>query len=179
MLIPFGAGRKRASIAQNVAPMLDKLRFIVKRLVRRQFTSNRRHDGHLSRGRARVLSGQETATTMLSVAAHMGQAKVHKSKPGLSCSRSERIIGASQSGQNGRSSVALPWKNEGTERLSIDASLDQAGARHSQSPIDAGVRGGDRSIMRFGFVIWRSVLLTFKNLTASSSAKSFSGSQGF
>jgi hypothetical protein len=56
---------------------------------------------------------------MLSVAAHIRQAKVRKSKPGLSCSRQERIIGASQSAQNGRSLVALPWKNEGTERLSI------------------------------------------------------------
>jgi hypothetical protein len=74
---------------------------------------------------------------MLSVAAHIGQAKVRKSKPGLSCSRIERIIGASQSGQNGRSSVALPWKNEELERLSINASLGWAGARHSQSPIDA------------------------------------------
>jgi hypothetical protein len=78
--------------------------------------------------RERMLSGQEAATTMLSVAAHMGQAKVRGSKPGLACSRSERIIGASQSGQNGRSSVALPWKNEGMERLSIDASLNWAGA---------------------------------------------------
>jgi hypothetical protein len=56
---------------------------------------------------------------MLSVAAHIGQAKVRKSKPGLCCSRSESIIGASQSVQNGRSLVALPWKNEGTERLSM------------------------------------------------------------
>jgi hypothetical protein len=56
---------------------------------------------------------------MLSVAAHIGQAKVRKSKPGLSCSRSERIIEVSQSAQNGRSLVALPWKNEGTKGLSI------------------------------------------------------------
>jgi hypothetical protein len=56
---------------------------------------------------------------MLSVAAHIGQAKVRNSKPGLSCSRSERIIGASQSAQNGCPLVALPWKNKGTERLSI------------------------------------------------------------
>jgi hypothetical protein len=47
---------------------------------------------------------------MLSVAAHIGQANVHRSKPGLSGSRSKRIIGASQSAQNGRSLVALPWK---------------------------------------------------------------------
>ena len=60
---------------------------------------------------------------MLSVAAHIGQTKVRKSKPGLSCSRSERIIGASQSAQNGRPLVALPWKNEGTERLSITLPL--------------------------------------------------------
>jgi hypothetical protein len=58
-------------------------------------------------------------TTMLSVAAHIGQAKVRNSKPGLSCSRSGSIIGASQSAQNGRPLVALTWKNEGTERLSI------------------------------------------------------------
>jgi hypothetical protein len=58
--------------------------------------------GHRDAGQAR--------TTMLSVAAHIGQAKVRNSKPGLSCSRSERIIGASQSAQNGRPLEALPWK---------------------------------------------------------------------
>jgi hypothetical protein len=108
------------------------------------------------------LPGQETATTMLSVAAHMGQAKVRKSKPGLSCSRSERIIGASQSGQNRRSSVALPRKNEGTERLSTDASVNWAGARHSQSPIDA-VGGAVMQSSSAGFRNRWSVLLTFKN----------------
>jgi hypothetical protein len=81
----------------------------------------------------------ETETTMLSVAAHIRQAYVRRSKPGLSGSRQERIIGASQSAQNGRSLVALPWKNEGTERLSITLSLDEAGAQHSQSPIAAGM----------------------------------------
>ena len=60
---------------------------------------------------------------MLSVSAQIGQTKVRKSKPDLSCSRSERIIGASQSAQNGRSLVALPRKNEGTERLSITLPL--------------------------------------------------------
>jgi len=65
----------------------------------------------------------ETGTTILSVAAHIRQANVRKSKPGLSGSRSESIIGASQSAQNGRSLVALPWKNDGTERLSIAPSL--------------------------------------------------------
>jgi hypothetical protein len=65
----------------------------------------------------------ETRTTMLSVAAHIRQANVRRSKPGLSGSRRERIIGASQSAQNGRSLVALPWKNEGTERLSITLPL--------------------------------------------------------
>jgi len=39
--------------------------------------------------------------------------------------------------ERARSSVALPWKNEETERLSIGASLNWAGARYSQSPIDA------------------------------------------
>jgi hypothetical protein len=65
----------------------------------------------------------QTRTTVLSIAAHIGQAKVRKSKPGLSGSRRERIIGASQSAQNGRSLVALPWKNEGMERLSITLPL--------------------------------------------------------
>jgi hypothetical protein len=63
---------------------------------------------------------------MLWVAAHIRQAKVRKSKPGFSCSRSERIIGASQSAQNGRSRVALPWKNEGNGPIQHDASLDSA-----------------------------------------------------
>jgi hypothetical protein len=64
--------------------------------------------------RENVSSGHVDAdqmrTTMLSVAAHIGQAKVRNSKPGLSCSRSERIIGASQSAQNGRSLVAFHGK---------------------------------------------------------------------
>jgi len=50
----------------------------------------------------------ETETTMLSVVEHMRQAYVRRSKPGLSGSRQERIMGASQSAQNGRSLVALP-----------------------------------------------------------------------
>jgi hypothetical protein len=47
VLIPFGAGRKQARIAQNVAPVLKKFRFAVERRVWRQFTSNRRHGSHL------------------------------------------------------------------------------------------------------------------------------------
>jgi hypothetical protein len=47
---------------------------------------------------------------MLSVAAHIRQAYVHRSKPGLSGSRQERIIGASQSAQNGRSLVVCHGK---------------------------------------------------------------------
>jgi hypothetical protein len=43
---------------------------------------------------------------------------MRKSKPGLSGSRRESIIGDSQSEQNGRSLVALALKNEGAERLS-------------------------------------------------------------
>jgi hypothetical protein len=70
---------------------------------------------------------------MLSVAAHIRHAKVRKSKPGLSGSRQERIMEASQSAQNGRSLVALPWKNEETERLSNALPLDEAGAQHSLS----------------------------------------------
>jgi hypothetical protein len=46
VLISFGAGRKRARIAQDVAPVLDKFGSAVERLFQRQFTSNRRHGGH-------------------------------------------------------------------------------------------------------------------------------------
>ena len=73
---------------------------------------------------------------MLSVAAHIGQAKVRKSKPGSSCSRSERIIGASQSEQNARSLVAMGKRGNGT--IEHNASLGWAGAQYSQSPIAAG-----------------------------------------
>lgn len=71
-----------------------------------------------------MLAGHELATTMLSVALHIRQAYVRKSKPGLSGSRCERIIGDSQSAQNGRSLVGLPWKNEGVGWFSIGVSLD-------------------------------------------------------
>jgi hypothetical protein len=47
VLIPFGAGRKRTRIAQNVAPVLKKFRLTVTRVIYRQFTSNRRHGSHL------------------------------------------------------------------------------------------------------------------------------------
>ena len=58
MLIPFGPGRKRARVPQDIAPMLNKLGFIVERLVQRQFTSNRRHGSHLHRHR--VNAGDRT-----------------------------------------------------------------------------------------------------------------------
>jgi hypothetical protein len=71
---------------------------------------------------------------MLSVAAHIRQANVRISKPGLSGSRQERIIGASQSAQNGRSLVALPWENQRTERLSMTLPFDLDGsATHALS----------------------------------------------
>ena len=57
----------------------------------------------------------QTRATMLSVVAHIEQAKVRKSKPGLSGSRREKIMGASQSAQNGRSLVALPRTREGND----------------------------------------------------------------
>jgi hypothetical protein len=99
-------------------------------------TSVRLHRGenisHRDAGQAR--------TTMLSVAAHLGQAKVRKSKPSLSDSRQERIIGASQSAQNGRSLVALPWKNEGTERLSITLPLGWGGG--ASLPVTDSCRDG-------------------------------------
>jgi len=75
----------------------------------------------------------ETETMMLSVAVHIRQAYVRRSKPGLSGSRQERIMGASQSAQNGRSLVALPWKNEEAERLSMTLPFDKAGAQNSLS----------------------------------------------
>jgi hypothetical protein len=49
MMISFGARRKRAGIAQNVAPMLNKVRCVVERMLWRRVTSNRRHGGHLCR----------------------------------------------------------------------------------------------------------------------------------
>ena len=85
-----------------------------------------------------VTSVGQTRTKMLSVAPHIGQPKVRKSKPGLSGSRRERIIGASQSAQNGRSLVALPWKNEGPERLSITLPLVGRERITPRSPIAAG-----------------------------------------
>ena len=72
---------------------------------------------------------------MLSVAAHIRQ--VRKSKPGLSGSRQERIIGASQSAQNGRSLVALPWKNEETKRLSITLPDGEVITQHDVSDRDS------------------------------------------
>jgi hypothetical protein len=84
--------------------------------------------------------GGETGTIMLSVAAHMRQVYVRRSKPDLSGSRQVRIIGASQSAQNGRSLVALPWKNEGAERLSMTLPFDEAGAQNSLAPLAAGLR---------------------------------------
>jgi hypothetical protein len=44
MLIAFGARWKRPGIAQDVAPVLDKLRLAVERTILHQCTSNRRHD---------------------------------------------------------------------------------------------------------------------------------------
>src|ERR1700722_12047933 len=44
MLIAFRAGRERAGVSQNVAPVLDKLPLAAKWMVERQCASNRRHD---------------------------------------------------------------------------------------------------------------------------------------
>src|ERR1700730_18386289 len=102
-------------------------------------TSNRQHGSHLYGGESTWLAGHDTATTMLWVGAHIRQASGGKEEPGLYGSRQERIIGDSQSAQKGRSLEALPWKNEGTERLSITRFPWLGGsATHSQSPIDAG-----------------------------------------
>jgi hypothetical protein len=43
MLISFGAGRKQAGTPQNAAPVLNKVRFAVARMIRRQRTGKRRH----------------------------------------------------------------------------------------------------------------------------------------
>ena len=70
---------------------------------------------------------------MLLVAAHIRQAYVRRSKPGLSGSRQERIIGASQSAQNGRSLVAFTMKKRGNGMIEHSAfPLISAGAEHSQ-----------------------------------------------
>jgi hypothetical protein len=60
---------------------------------------------------------------MLSVAAHIGQAKVRNSKPGLSCSRSERIIGASQSAQNGLPAGSFAMEKQGNGTIEHNVSL--------------------------------------------------------
>ena len=44
MLIAFGAGRERAGISQNIAPVLNKFRVAIERMIWRQCASNRRHD---------------------------------------------------------------------------------------------------------------------------------------
>jgi hypothetical protein len=49
MLIPLGAGRKRAGVSQSVTPVLDEFGLAGERMVKRQCTSNRRHGSHLSR----------------------------------------------------------------------------------------------------------------------------------
>jgi hypothetical protein len=49
VLISFRAGRKRASVAQNVAPKLNQSGVAVARKDQRQCVSNRRHDCHLRR----------------------------------------------------------------------------------------------------------------------------------
>jgi hypothetical protein len=48
VMISFGARWKRAGAAQKAAPVLDKLRFAVTRLVQRR-SGNRRHECHLGR----------------------------------------------------------------------------------------------------------------------------------
>jgi hypothetical protein len=49
VLISFDAGRKRAGIAHDIAPMLNEIGSAVQRSFKRQITSNRRHGCHLSR----------------------------------------------------------------------------------------------------------------------------------
>ena len=48
LLIPFGAGWKRAGASQHAAPVLDKGLLAEERMILRQWTSNRRHDATLS-----------------------------------------------------------------------------------------------------------------------------------
>jgi hypothetical protein len=48
MLIAFGAGRKRAGISQDIAPVLDKFRSGVERRIQIQCTRNGRHDPPIS-----------------------------------------------------------------------------------------------------------------------------------
>jgi hypothetical protein len=44
VLIAFGAGRKSAGVTQDVAPVLNKFRSTIERVIRRRYASNRRHD---------------------------------------------------------------------------------------------------------------------------------------
>jgi hypothetical protein len=44
MLITFRPGRKRTGVSQYIAPVLDKLRLAVERLIQHQFANYRRHD---------------------------------------------------------------------------------------------------------------------------------------
>jgi hypothetical protein len=44
MLIAFRPGRERAGVSQYVAPVFDKLRSAVERLIQHQCASYRRHD---------------------------------------------------------------------------------------------------------------------------------------
>jgi hypothetical protein len=44
VLIAFGAGRERAGISQNIAPVLNKFRVAIERMIWRLCASNRRHD---------------------------------------------------------------------------------------------------------------------------------------
>jgi hypothetical protein len=44
MLIAFGAGRESAGVTQDIAPVLNKFRSTIERVIRRRYASNRRHD---------------------------------------------------------------------------------------------------------------------------------------
>jgi hypothetical protein len=92
----------------------------------------------------------------------MTHSKVRTSNPGGPDAIPVNIIGPWQFGQGGRSIAARPGSNE-TRACDMMLALDQAGAQHSQSPVDAN-KGGDGNILLFEFLSRWSILLTFRKI---------------
>jgi hypothetical protein len=92
----------------------------------------------------------------------MTHSKVRRSKPAGPDAIFVNIIGPWQFGQGGRSITARLGSNE-IRVCDMMLALDQAGAQHSQSPVDAD-KGGDRNILLFEFRSRWSILLTFRKI---------------
>lgn len=83
MLIAFGAGRERTGISQNVAPVLEKLRLAIKRMIDWGGTRKRRHDATCFHHQSPVMLMLEESATRIS-ALPINIAQFHKliRKPG-------------------------------------------------------------------------------------------------